>query len=147
MKNRRYYLPIFILILGMSLVTLRCQPKKTNQESDAKMNDQPSTTTADKKQLRHVVLFKFKEGTTQEDIAKVEEAFAELPTKIPQIKGFEFGVNNSPEGLSKGYTHCFLLTFDSEEDRAVYLPHPEHKAFGQSIGMFIDNVLVVDYWN
>ena len=26
-------------------------------------------------------------------------------------------------------THCFLITFPSEEARAAYLPHPAHKEF------------------
>src|SRR5690606_28567368 len=52
--------------------------------------------------LRHVVLFKFKPGTSKENIAKVEAAFSALPSKIPQIVGYEWGLNNSPEGLDKG---------------------------------------------
>jgi len=99
-----------------------------------------------KRQLRHVVIFKFKETATPADIKSVEEAFAALPGKIPQIKGFEFGTNNSPEGLDKGFTHCFLLSFDSEEDRAIYLPHPDHKEFGKILGPFLEDVLVLDYW-
>ncbi|MDH5400649.1 MAG: Dabb family protein [Cyclobacteriaceae bacterium] len=99
-----------------------------------------------KKQLRHVVLFKFKENTSAEDITKVEEAFAALPGKIPEIKGYEWGTNNSPEGLDKGFTHCFFLTFESEEGRAVYLPHPDHKAFGAVLGPHLEDVLVLDYW-
>ena len=98
------------------------------------------------KKLRHVVLFKFKEGTAESDIKKVEEAFSALPAKIPQIRDYEWGTNNSPEGLDKGFTHCFFLTFDSEEDRAVYLPHPDHKAFGDVLGPHLDDVTVVDYW-
>lgn len=96
--------------------------------------------------LRHVVLFKFKKETSPEDIAKVEAAFSELPNKIPQIKGYEWGLNNSPEGLNKGLTHCFFLTFSSEEDRDIYLPHPDHKAFGAIITPHLDDVVVVDYW-
>lgn len=96
--------------------------------------------------LRHVVLFKFKDSTAQADIKKVEDAFSTLPDKIPQIKGYEWGINNSPEGLDKGLTHCFFLTFDSEEDRAIYLPHPDHKAFGEVLGPHLDDVLVIDYW-
>lgn len=103
-------------------------------------------TDMTKKQLRHVVLFKFKEESSPADIAKVEAAFTALPNKIPQIKDYEWGTNNSPEGLEKGFTHCFFLTFDSEEDRAVYLPHPDHKAFGDVLGPHLDDVLVVDYW-
>ncbi|MCM4168748.1 hypothetical protein KCTC52924_02440 [Arenibacter antarcticus] len=96
--------------------------------------------------LRHVVLFKFKEGTSKKDIAKVEAAFSALPTKIPQIVGYEWGLNNSPEGLDKGFTHCFFLTFNSEKDRAIYLPHPDHKAFGAILSPHLDDVTVVDYW-
>ncbi len=98
------------------------------------------------KELRHVVLFKFKEGTSDTEIKKVEDAFSALPSKIPQIQAYEWGLNNSPEGLDKGFTHCFFLTFNSEEDRAVYLPHPDHKAFGAILGPVLEDVLVVDYW-
>ncbi|WP_276167645.1 Dabb family protein [Zobellia alginiliquefaciens] len=97
--------------------------------------------------LRHVVLFKFKPGTSAEDIKKVEDAFSALPSKIPQIVGYEWGLNNSPEGLNDGFTHCFFLTFNSEEDRAIYLPHPDHKAFGEVLGPHLGGVLVVDYWS
>ena len=92
-------------------------------------------------------MFKFKEGTSAEDIKKVEEAFAALPGKIKEIKEFEWGINNSPENHDKGYTHCFLLTFDSEEGRAVYLPHPDHQEFGKLVGPLLEDVHVIDYWN
>ena len=98
------------------------------------------------KKLRHLVLLKFKETATQADIYKVEQAFAELPSLIEQIKEFEWGLNNSPENLNKGYTHGFLLTFDNETDRDLYLPHPDHKAFVKVLEPILDDVLVVDYW-
>ncbi|MFN3784714.1 MAG: Dabb family protein [Spirosomataceae bacterium] len=96
--------------------------------------------------LRHVVLFKFKEGASATEIAKVEAAFKALPSKIKEIRDFEWGLNNSPEGLNQGFTHCYFLTFSSEADRAIYLPHPDHKAFGALLGPVLDKVLVVDYW-
>ena len=96
--------------------------------------------------LRHTVFFKFKDGTTAEQMKKVEDAFSALPSKIEQIKGYEWGLNNSPEGLNKGFTHAFFLTFESEEDRAMYLPHPDHKAFGAVLTPHLDDVFVVDYW-
>ncbi len=101
---------------------------------------------AQKKELRHVVMFKFKDSSTAADIASVEQAFRDLPKKIKAIKRFEFGTNNSPENLNQGFTHCFLLTFKSEADRAIYLPHPDHKAFGKILGPHLDKVLVIDYW-
>ncbi len=95
--------------------------------------------------LRHVVLFSFKEGTDESDIAAVERAFGDLPEKIPAIQDFEWGTNVSPENLARGYTHCFLLTFLTEADRDAYLPHPAHKAFGRVLGPHVESVLVVDY--
>ena len=102
--------------------------------------------SASHKSLRHVVMFSFKEGSSAEQIKAVKDAFAALPQKIPQIKSFEWGINNSPENLAQGYTHCFFLSFASEMDRALYLPHPDHKAFGQLLTPILGKVLVFDYW-
>ena len=77
----------------------------------------------------------------------IEKAFIELPSKISEIKDFEWGINNSPEDLNKKFTHCFLLTFDSEASRDIYLPHPEHIQFGKLLTPHLEDVLVVDYWN
>ena len=109
--------------------------------------EKPGTTQAKShKMLRHVVLFKFKEGTPEAKIRGVEEAFYVLTDKIPEIEDFEWGINNSPEGLNKGFTHCFFLTFTSEAARDRYLPHPDHKAFGALLSPWLEDVLVVDYW-
>lgn len=99
-----------------------------------------------KGKLRHVVAFKFKETATPEQIKEVEDAFRALKKKIPQIAEFEWGLNNSPEGLNKGFTHCFILTFNSEKDREIYLPHPDHKAFVKLLGPILADVFVIDYW-
>ena len=101
---------------------------------------------SDESELRHVVLFQFKDSATPDDIKQVEEAFAALPDKIKAIKDFEWGVNNSPEGLNDGLTHCFLVTFDSEDGRAEYLPHPAHKAFVEVLKPHLEKATVVDYW-
>jgi hypothetical protein len=98
------------------------------------------------KVLRHVVLFKFKHGTTDEQVKQIESAFCALPDKIDAIYDLEWGTDVSVENLQQGFTHCFLVTFLSEADRAAYLPHPDHKAFGKLLGPYIDKVLVIDYW-
>ena len=56
--------------------------------------------------VRHIVLFKFKEGTTAQQQKTVEDAFRELPKKIHEIVGFEWGTNISPENRNEGFTHC-----------------------------------------
>jgi len=103
--------------------------------------------SADQKTLRHVVLFKFKETARLEQIKQVEDAFRALPTKINLIKGYEWGTNVSPENLNQGYTHCFLLTFNSAADRDAYLVHPAHKDFGKLLGPYLDKVTVIDFWS
>jgi hypothetical protein len=96
--------------------------------------------------LRHVVLFKFKDTASPADVKKVEDAFRALSSKLPIIKSFEWGKNNSPENLNQGLTHCFLVTFASEKDRDAYLPHPEHQAFVEVLKPHLDKVTVIDYW-
>lgn len=98
------------------------------------------------KQLRHVVLFSFTNTSSASDVKKVEDAFRALPSKIKEIKAFEWGLNNSPENLNQGFTHCFFVTFASEADRAIYLPHKAHQAFVDVLKPHLDKVLVIDYW-
>ena len=98
-------------------------------------------------QVRHVVVFKYTADATPARIETITTAFAALKDSIPGIVSFEHGVNNSPEGLNKDFTHVYLLTFTDAKARDAYLPHPEHQAFGkllQSSGI-LDDVFVVDY--
>lgn len=105
---------------------------------------QPATEEA-KGPVRHVVLFKFKAEATPEQIREVEQAFVALTDKIDEIKDLEWGTDESPEGISKGFTHCFLVTFASAADRDAYLPHPEHQAFVDVLRPHLQEALVVDY--
>jgi Stress responsive A/B Barrel Domain len=98
-----------------------------------------------KGKLRHVVLFEWKEGATQAQVETNENSFASLPGKIPQISAFEWGRDCSVEGLSNGFTHCFLVTFDDAAGRSAYLPHPAHKQFGKTMRPTFKRVLVIDY--
>ena len=109
----------------------------------------PSTAeeSADSKMLRHVVMFQFKSTSSEADVQKVVDAFRELPKQISAIADFEYGTDNSPEGLADGLTHCFLVSFKSEEDRAAYLPHAAHMAFVEVLKPHLEKVVVIDYWS
>ncbi len=95
--------------------------------------------------LRHVVMFKFKNDASAEEVKKIEDAFRALPSKVPEVVDFEWGTNNSPEKLADGFTHCFLVTFNDTKGRDVYLPHPAHKEFAALLTPLLDKVLVIDY--
>jgi hypothetical protein len=100
-----------------------------------------------KQHLRHVVLFKFKENTSSEDIKHLENEFRTLATeKVPQVKGYEWGTNVSKENFDHGYTHCFFLTFANEEDRDAYIVHEDHVAFVNILKPHLGEATVIDYW-
>lgn len=100
-------------------------------------------------EVKHIVVFKYKDTATPAQIDEVTAAFKALKGKIPGIVSFESGVNNSPEKLNKGFTHIYLLTFNDVASRDAYLPHPDHKKFGELLGKLgvLEEVFVVDFEN
>jgi hypothetical protein len=106
------------------------------------------TVSAEQAQsVRHVVVFKYKATATEAQIAEVTTAFRALKGAIPGIVSFEQGKNHSPEKLDQGFTNVYLLTFTSVAARDAYLPHPEHKKFGDLLGRLgvVESVFVVDF--
>jgi hypothetical protein len=128
---------VFFLLLLSTVFSLNAIAQKKSSKQKKSMASE----------LRHVVMFGFTASTTPEKIKEIETAFAALPKKVKEIKSFEWGTNNSPENLNQGLTHCFLVTFRSEADRDIYIPHPEHKAFVALLDGHIEKVTVLDYWS
>jgi len=96
--------------------------------------------------LRHVVLFKFKEEVTEQQIQEVVDAFSALPDKIGTIVDFETGTDVSVENKAAGFTHGFIVSFEDEQGRDIYLPHPAHQEFVKLVGPRLENVLVFDFY-
>ncbi len=98
-------------------------------------------------QVRHIVVFKYKAGATTQQIQQVTKAFGDLKKAIPGIVSFEHGVNDSPENKNAGFTHVYMVTFENTKARDTYLPHPEHKKFGELLGKLdiLEDLFVVDY--
>ena len=126
-------------VMLLALLALPClAPVVAHGTNEAVVQKQP---------VRHIVIFKYKPGTTPDQIRQVTDAFRALRSKIPGITAFEDGVNNSPEGKNLGFTHVYQLTFEDVAARDAYLPHPEHEKFGQFLGKVgvVADVFVVDY--
>jgi Stress responsive A/B Barrel Domain len=104
-------------------------------------------TVAKGELVKHIVVFKYKASASSGQIDEVTKAFKALKDKIPGILSFEYGVNSSPENLNKGFTHVYLVTFEGAEARDAYLPHPEHKKFGELLGLLdvLEEAFVVDF--
>lgn len=96
--------------------------------------------------LRHVVLFSFLEDASPAQVDSVVRMFCELPLKINIIHSFEWGKNISQENATHGFEYCFIVTFLTEQDRDIYLPHPEHQRFVKYVQPYIKDVLVHDFW-
>jgi hypothetical protein len=103
------------------------------------------TTLASDGSVRHIVHFKFKSDATPEQIKKVTDEFAALKGKISEVESLEWGTNMSPEGLSKDFKYCWIVSFKNAKDRDAYLVHPAHKAFVTILKPILDDVMVVDF--
>ncbi|WP_214413345.1 Dabb family protein [Sphaerisporangium fuscum] len=76
--------------------------------------------------FRHVVLFSWVAGATEEQKAAVEAGLKELPAAIPEIRRYEIG---GDAGINPGnYEFAVVADFDSEADYLVYRDHPVHRA-------------------
>ena len=95
--------------------------------------------------IRHVVHFKFKKEATPAQVEKITEEFAALKKKIDAVESMEWGTNSSPEGLDKGFTHCWIVNFKTAKDRDAYLVHPAHKAFVEILLPLLEEAIVVDF--
>ena len=73
-------------------------------------------------------------------------AFRALPAKIPQVAAFEWGTDVSVQGFSRGFTHCFVVSFASEADRDGYQAHPDHQAFIALSRPNVAQLLTFDYF-
>lgn len=77
--------------------------------------------------IHHIVLFKFRPGTSDEEIRLLSTALIELKSKFKGIIKYVWGPSISIEHLEKGYSHGFIMVFDKEASRNEYVPHPLHK--------------------
>ena len=96
--------------------------------------------------LRHVVMFGWKPETPAEKVREIEDAFGALPAKIPQIAAFEWGTDVSVQGFSRGFTHCFVVSFATEADRDTYQAHPDHQSFLALSRPNVAQLLTFDYF-
>jgi len=89
-------------------------------------------------QVKHAVLLRFKPGTPPAAVQSLFKTLDGLRTKVPGLLDFSGGPYSSPEGLNKGFTHGFIMTFADAASRDGYLPHPDHEIVKQQILPHLD---------
>jgi hypothetical protein len=95
--------------------------------------------------VKHVVLLKFKEGTTEEQISKFFDDVLDLSETVPGIDDYVSGTNCSPEGRSQDLTHGFIMTFSDVAARDAYIVHPEHERFKTMAMTMVETALIFDF--
>lgn len=125
-------------------------------------DDDSASAVPTSKTIRHIVLFKYKDGVTKAQKDEVIAKFLALKQSKKDgktyIRDIEYGYQNSKEGVSRGYEIAFLVTFNSLEDRDYYVGKPFiteegkfdslHDAFKTFVGPLLateNGVLVYDY--
>lgn len=75
--------------------------------------------------LRHVVMFRWKAGTSEETTSAIVAALGELPGLIPELRSYHFGAD---AGVREGnYDFAVVAEFDSVDDYLAYSDHPRHR--------------------
>lgn len=75
--------------------------------------------------VRHVVLFRFHEGTPAEAVDALAAGLRELPGQIPEIAAYHLGPDLGLAGDNWDFT--VTADFATTADYEVYRDHPEHQ--------------------
>ena len=81
--------------------------------------------------LRHLVLFKWGDDTTEGAVEAFAAGLAELPGLIPEIRGYRFGRDLA---LAEGtFDFGLVADFDDEAGYRAYSVHPDHVALIENL--------------
>lgn len=98
--------------------------------------------------LKHIVIFKLKEfaegNNKLENARLIKQRLEELPTIIPQIFGYEIGLNSLKD--PRAYDMVLIASFRSMDDFLIYQNNPAHKKALEFIMKRAEDAKVVDYF-
>ncbi|MCU6239897.1 Dabb family protein [Enterobacter kobei] len=95
--------------------------------------------------IRHILFITLTDDASPEQINAVRQAFLHIPKRVEGVSRVEWGVNDSPEAKSAGFTHCVLMTFADEAARQRYLPHPAHDTLKSIFIPVLQDIVVLDF--
>jgi hypothetical protein len=76
--------------------------------------------------IRHVVLFRWAPGATDEQKQRVAAELSRLPALVPSLRDYRLGANL---GLNPGnFEFAVAADFDDVDGYLAYRDHPEHRA-------------------
>jgi hypothetical protein len=92
----------------------------------------------------HTVLLERKPETTAEEVEAAMAFVRALPQKIEGITNVVAGANLHTSPKNHGYTHGFILVFDTEEHFRAYAPHPDHQPVSQALRRISQTIVDFD---
>jgi hypothetical protein len=102
---------------------------------------------AAEKQVHHMVMFTWKEGTTQEQADAIAKALTGLKATVPGIVSLTYGKQNSTEGAAQkhGFQYGLSVVFANAAARDGYVTHAAHVAAVEVLKPSLADVAVLDY--
>lgn len=94
--------------------------------------------------IRHVVLFRWKEGVDDAHVEATRVALGRLSAAIPQIVSYSYGADlaTAPTTLDFAVTAQFATV----DDYVTYRDHPDHQAFVATyVAPFVDDRVAVQF--
>lgn len=76
--------------------------------------------------IRHVVLLRWTDSPTAEELAAMEAVLGALPAQIPELVSYEYGADL--ELVEGTFDYAITATFARTEDYFTYRDHPAHQA-------------------
>ncbi len=94
-------------------------------------------------EVLHIVLFRWKDAATHEQVEEAHRRLRDLKRLIPGILEIHCGRNFSERG--QGFETVLFVRFRDREALNAYLPHPAHRAVVEEVIQPIrENSLAVD---
>jgi hypothetical protein len=94
--------------------------------------------------IRHVVMFRWKEGVDDAHVQATAEGLRALPAQIPQI--LEYHCGPDLQVATTNFDFAVVARFATTDDFITYRDHPAHQAVVQSlIGPFVTERCAVQF--
>ncbi len=93
--------------------------------------------------IKHVVMFKFKSSTADDDISRMEKGLSALPGLIPEIRQYELGRNVVHSDRS--FDFGLVAGFDDLDALQRNSRHPRHHELLKLINEICDSIRSFDF--
>ena len=93
--------------------------------------------------IQHVLMWSYREETSDYERAAIEAALDQLPEQVPSLLRLEWGPVVGGRNMS--FTHCFVMHFYDMSGLQEYAVHPDHARFAAVFREACAEQVVVDF--